>query len=697
MGLKEIFIEKFNSGEIENLGIKRICEYFDFKSQFDKNIARETLSKLCSEGVIVYKDGRYVLFENSGLLKGKIKGNERGFAFLITENGDFFVPPKSLHGALDGDEVIAEKVDGKCGSTDEVEVKSVVKRGITELVGTYHEQNGFGFVIPDSGSFSVDIYVSQKNSRGAKTGDKVQVKIISYPENKKNPEGKILQILGKRFDLKVEEMSIIINAGLPLEFPKEVLEEAEKIPNEVLKSELKNRKDFRKDLTVTIDGDDSRDFDDAVCVEKNEDGTFTLGVHIADVSNYVKRNTALDKEALSRSLSVYFPERVIPMLPKKLSNGICSLNEGVDRLTLSVIMKINDKGEVVDSEIFEGVINSKKRLTYSTVQKVLDGEKTDISSNKQLVNMIKNANELKEILSNKRRKQGNIDLTVDESHIYVDENKKIHVEPRTDLDAYKIIEEFMILANETVAEYVFYMNLPFVYRVHEKPDGEKLSSFIAFLKVLGINVKWSENTCHPKDFQTLLESIKGEEIYGVVNKVMLRSMQKAKYSPENLGHFGLSSNCYCHFTSPIRRYADLTVHAIIKGILHGKDIESSYSDFVYTVSDITSENEKKAVEVERTMDDYYKCRYMRSHIGEEYTGIISGVTNFGVFVELENTVEGLIKIETLPRGNYEFVKETFTLTSKKLTLSLGQKVLIEVLGANTEDRRVEFGLLGIYD
>ncbi len=693
MSVKEIILEKFNSGEIENLGFKRICEVFEAKSNLQKNILRDILVELEKEGKIVYDYGRFVLFENSGLIKGVIRGNERGFAFVITDNGDYFIPPKSLHGALNGDTVIIKKANSSRGSSDEGEVVTIVSRGVKRLTGTFEGDNGFGFVIPDDKNYSVDIYIPVKKTMGAKTGSKVYVEITGYPENRKNPEGKVLEVLGKKYDFHAEELSIIKNAGLPLEFPSEVVNATEKISDVVLKDELKNRKDFRKDLIITIDGEDSRDFDDAISVKDNGDGTFTLGVHIADVSHYVKRGGVIDKEALNRSTSVYFPERVIPMLPKKLSNGICSLNEGVDRLTLSVIMKIDGKGDVIDSEIVEGVINSKKRMTYTQVQSILDGDNRAIDEFMHICPLIYDAEKLKDILSNKRKKRGNIDLNIEESHITVNEKGKIIVEPRSSVDAYKIIEEFMIVTNETVAEYCYYMHLPFVYRIHEKPDSEKLERFREFLKVLGFNPKWNTETCHPKDFQTLLESINDTPIFNVVNKVMLRSLQKAKYSPENVGHFGLSSKCYCHFTSPIRRYPDLAIHNIIKSMLKGKDIEGMYSDYVRQASVISSENERKADEVERTMDDYYKCRYMRSFIGDDFNGIISGVTNFGVFVELENTVEGIVKLDTLKKGRYNFDEKTFTLSSNDRSYTLGQSVTVRVLGVDMSAHKVEFKIL----
>lgn len=695
MNIKEVLIEKFNSGEIEFKGAKRIFEILGVKSNFEKDIIRKFLNELEDDGVIVYDNGKYVLLENSSFIKGVIKGNERGFAFLIPEKDgvdDFFIPPRNLHGALHCDTVIIKRVkNSRKGSSDEGEVVKILQRGVKKLVGTFQGENGFGFVIADDRSFFVDAYVPFKLSGGAKTGDKVVVEIVGYPEGRKNPEGKVVEILGRKNDLKTEELSIIKSAGYSLEFPKAVLDEVKNVPKTVSENELENRVDFRNDLVITIDGDDSKDFDDAISVNKNADGTFTLGVHIADVSHYVKRGGEIDKEAFARSTSVYFPERVIPMLPTELSNGICSLNEGVDRLTLSCVMKIDGDGEIVESEIVKGVINSKKRMTYALTQKMLDGDAETIEKYKDLKKFINDAYELEQALFKKRNKRGNIDLTVKESHISVDDKGKITVEPRRDVLAYKIIEEFMIAANETVAEYVFHMQLPFIYRVHEKPNAEKLTAFMNFIKALGINVKWSVDTCHPKDFQTLLEDLNGSDIYGVVNKVMLRSMQKAKYITQNIGHFGLSSKCYCHFTSPIRRYPDLVVHRVLKNVIDGKvDWIENFEAFTNEAAEISSENERKADEAERTMDDYYKCRYMRSFIGQEFDGIISGVTGFGIFVELENTVEGLARLETLPEGTYTYDESAFTLYSNRIKFSLGEKVKVKVIGVDTAARRINF-------
>ncbi len=696
MNLLDTIYQKFLNGEFEYKGAKRIFQLLQIKSNYEKDVVRSLLNKLEDEGKIVYTDGKYVLLEHSPLIKGVLKGNERGFAFFIPENkalNDFFIPSCHLNGALNKDTVLIEKVTSKRGSSDEARVVKILNRGVKKLVGTFEAQEGFGFVVSDDRNYFVDIYVPFKRSRGAKNGDKVVVEITKYPENKKNPEGVITEILGKKHNFKTEELSIIKNHGYELDFPNGVIKELENIPNEVTKTEKQGRKDFTNLLSVTIDGEDSRDFDDAISIQKTESG-YNLIVHIADVSHYVKQNSNIDKEALNRSTSVYFPNSVIPMLPKKLSNGICSLNEGEERLCLSVCMDINLNGEVTNYEIFESVIKSYRRLTYTTVQSIIENHKETIAKNRDIYPLIMDAYNLMQILANKRKKRGNIDLSIKESHIYIDENKQIVVEPRKSATAYKIIEEFMILANETVSEYVYYLNLPFIYRVHKKPDAERLENFRNFLKILGINVKWNSENCHSKDFQSLLENLKGEPIFSLVNKIMLRSMQKAEYSPENLGHFGLSSKCYCHFTSPIRRYPDLVVHRVLKAIINN-DLEyvEGLKSFVYTASEISSNNERRADEVEREMDDFYKCCYMKSRVGEIYKGVISGVTSFGIFVELENTVEGIIRIERLPRGEYLFDETTYTLKSNKHKYSLGDEIEIIVSGVDFSSKKVEFDVI----
>lgn len=697
MTIYENIYEEFKNGNLENKTAKQIFGFYDVKTAFDKNAIRSVLERLEKDGKIIYLNGKFVLFENAGFMKGTLKGNERGFAFFIPDDktlNDFFIPNKSLNGAMHGDKVYAQKCIGTRGSSDEAEVVKIIERGIKKLVGTYMPERNFAFVRPDDKNYFCDIYVSLSDSLNAKKGDKVYVEILRY-EKGMRPEGRVTEVLGKRFDISTEELSVVRNLSIPYEFTKDVLRETDKIPDKVSQEDIIGREDFRDVYTITIDGDDSRDFDDAISIKKNGD-KFTLGVHIADVSHYVKEGSNIDKEAFERGNSVYFPDSVIPMLPEKLSNGICSLNEGVDRLTLSCVMEIDSSGNVVDKRIAKSVINSNRRMTYKKVQAILDGDEKVKSEYSDVVPLVLNAKELRDILNAKRKARGSVNLDVKDAHITINGCGEIDIEPSREEVSYSIIEEFMLAANETVAEYIFYLDLPFVYRIHEKPSADKLRSFASFLALLGIRVKWNEETCHPRDFQVLLDQLNGTPYFGLVNKVMLRSMQKAKYSETDVGHFGLSAKHYCHFTSPIRRYADLTVHRVLKSVLDGTacSLYDGKEEKMRTIAEQTSLTEKKADEAERDIDDFFIAKYMKKFIGYEAEGIISGVTGFGVFVELENTVEGLIKLEDLPRGEYSFDEKTYTLKSKKHSFSLGEKVHIVVLRSDLATRRVEFGYLG---
>ena len=624
------------------------------------------------------------------VITGKIQGNERGYAFLIPEDeklNDYFIPHSDLRGAMHGDTVLCEETSGT-GLRTTARVLKVLERGIDRLVGTYFSTRNGGFVVPDERKYYNDIFIPQNQNGKAKSGDKVCCRILCYPKNK-NPEGLIFKILGRQFTFQAELKSIEYTYKCPEKFPKLVLEEANNLVEEI---DLKGRKDFRNLTTFTIDGEDARDFDDAVSIEKLRDGNYLLGVHIADVSHYVKFFGEIDKEAFNRATSIYFPEKVIPMLPERLCNDLCSLVEGKDRLTLSCMMKIDGKGNVIDSEITPSVINSKARLTYTKVQKILDGDKKLKREYSKLVNDILLMNELCDILIKKREKNGSIDLDVKESSITVDENKNIIVTASLGRDkSHRIIEEFMILANVTVAEFMYFLDKPFIYRVHEKPTEERIEKFYAFITQLGIKFKRAKDNVYPKDFQLILNNCNNSPVFPIVNRVMLRSMQKAKYSPDNLGHFGLSEKNYCHFTSPIRRYPDLTIHRIIKDFLSGKqDLEEKYSNFVEEASKQSSLKERNAQEAERAVDDYYKIMYISNYVGEEFTAVVSGVTNFGVFCELENGIEGLCKLETLKGKRYTFDEKTFSLSNGKETYKLGQSVKIKVAGVDFAQKKAEF-------
>ena len=696
MDLYSLIKQNFISGEWKKISLKKINSLLEAKRPFEQKAVLKILNALENDGEIIFLDGFYTAVEHANLIKGVLRGNERGFAFLVPENeeNDYFIPNRNLNGALHQDIVLARKVEYSAkGSNDEAEVVKILRRGVSILSGTFFVDRGRFVVRPDDKNFFEDVYIERGKEKGARTGDKVLVKIVGYFKGY-SPDGEVTEVLGKRYELFAEENSIIKGSGFEEGFNKKVMSEVSKIPQEVADNQLIGRLNLTDRLIITIDGEDSRDFDDAVEVEILENGNYRLGVHIADVSEYVKQGTALDDEAFNRSTSVYFPDRVLPMLPRELSNGICSLNEGVIRLTLSCIMEIDKSGEVVDRRIVKSAIKSKRRMTYNQVEGIINGDEELSNAFADVKPMLILMAELQSVLTARRDERGSIDLDVKEAHIMYKDGQ-IEVGQREAKRAYKIIEEFMVLANECVAEFAFYQELPILYRTHEKPTVEKATTFIEFLKILGVNVRWRAESVRPSDFSSVLERIKDKPYYSLVNKVMLRSMQKASYYPENLGHFGLSSNCYCHFTSPIRRYPDLIVHRVIKYALDGEisAINDLYGDFIYNSATQTSEKEKKADEVERAVDDLYKAKYMEQFIGQEFDAVISGVTSFGVFCELENTVEGFTPLECLPRANYVFDKNTFSLSSPKHTFKLGERVRIGVMGVDLSARRTEFIIL----
>ncbi len=677
--------EKFNTGEFSHKKASDIFRLLGVSGKTERDGILALLKELESEGEIVRDErGRYVSPSELHLVRGIVQGNERGFAFLVRDDGeDLFIPHRSLYGALHGDTVLCRVVGGERG--DEAEVYSILRRGMTRLTGTYYRDRKCGMVEADERRFSQPVRIV--GGLRAFSGEKVVVKIVDYPEGK-NPEGEISEVLGKGGDLSVEEDAIIRTQNLAEEFPQKVLAEARRVSAEPVLPE--GRRDFREDLVITIDGEDSRDFDDAVSVRRDGE-EYILSVHIADVTHYVKRGGALDKEALSRGTSVYFPDRVLPMLPQELSNGICSLNEGEDRYTLSCIMRVDKKGNVKDSELVQGIICSKNRMTYTKISAILDGDEALCKEYAHLLPLCADMCALAKILIRKRESRGSIDLDVKEAQITVS-GDAVEVSEYRRTMAHRIIEEFMILANETVAEFVTVYELPFVYRVHEKPSEEKAQGFKAYLQLLGVNAKFRPADVRPGEYGKILKELDGDERFRVVNRVMLRSMSKARYSAENCGHFGLASACYCHFTSPIRRYPDLLVHRIVKLILDGQagEAEQGYRNFVNIAANSCSASERRADEAERAVDDLYKVWYMRSHIGETFEGLISGVTAFGVFVELESTVEGLVRIENLPEDDYVFSEERYLLKGAAHSYKIGDKMRIVVAACDIGTRRVEF-------
>lgn len=690
--LKEKLTREFLDGNLSGKTIKQIFNYYSISKGVEKDALREALISLCDELVLGENGGKYYLFSDSGLKIGVLKCHERGYAFFIPEDksADLFIPAKSLNGGLQGDKVVVRKVESKRGSSDEAEVVKVISRGLKSIIGVFYKERNYAFVVPAERAFTKDVFVSEKNFNGARNGDSVVCEIIAYPQDK-CPEGVIVERIKPENELKTAERTVIENLGIQREFPSEVIESLAYIPDSVSEKDKRGRLDLTDKLIITIDGDDSRDFDDAISVEKNEKG-YILGVHIADVTHYVTENSPIDKEALDRATSVYFPDSVIPMLPEKLSNGICSLNEGVERLTLSCITYVDFKGDVYDYKITPSVIKSRNRMTYKKVQKIIDGDKGLRKEYSHLLEMLLSADELQRLLHKKRMARSSIELDSKEAEITVDEQGEISLSRRERMASYQLIEEFMLLANQTVAEHCYYLNVPFVFRIHEKCAEEKIQSFCLFLKGLGIKTSWNEKNYHSSDFNKLLLSVKDMPYAGVVNDVLLRSMQKAKYSTEDVGHFGLGLEHYCHFTSPIRRYPDLMVHRILKTALKDYEKAERYSSVVGEVADISSQRERRADEAERKVDDIFVAAYMSNHLGEEFNGVISGVTSFGIFVELENTAEGLVRLEDLPRGNYVFDEKSFTLFSNRNVYKLGDEIKIKVASCDVIAGKIEFVL-----
>ncbi len=697
MNAKLHIFEKFQDGTLSGKTVSEICKLLHIPYR-ERNRLIPFLDELCEEGKIFMDDtGRYGTSEDLGLIKGVVSGNERGFAFLIPDDKekyekDFFIPRKSLRGALHGDTVLVARAYGETG--DEVSVVKILERGYSQIVGTFRRDKRAGYVFPDEKKYSTEIYIPLAKCSHIKNGVKVVAKILSYPHGK-SPDGEIIEVLGDEDDFFAEELSIIRSYNLREEFPAQVEKDAQKQQRRgITESDLGARRDFRAELIVTIDGEDTRDIDDAISLKRTKNG-YTLGVHIADVTHYVPFRSPLDKEAFERGTSVYFPDCVLPMLPRALSNGICSLNENEDRLTLSCIMQIDNKGVVKDSEIVEGVICSRHKMTYTEITKILDGDKDTQEKYADVLDMVALFAELTKILQSKREKQGSVTLDVKEAKIVLDENGDIQIPDYVRPFSYQIIEAFMVLANETVAEYMHAMEAPFIYRIHEKPSEEKATTFRAFAQGLGLTARFQADDVKPYDYQKILQSAEQLPAYPTLNRVMLRSMQKARYSPENLGHFGLASKCYCHFTSPIRRYPDLCIHRIIKEILHGgyENALQKYGDFVEQASAQSSDRERKSADAERDVDDLYKTMYMSERIGEEYDAVISGVTSFGLFAELPNTIEGFIPIESL-YGTYTFDNTRFTLTGNGESYSLGETLRVKVIDVDFYRRRTEFRLLG---
>jgi len=692
LNAKQSILEKIKDGSFALMTDEQIARKLRLK-QRESSALRDMLHQLVREGELLCDSSyRFGTAQQFGAKRGTISGNERGFAFFMPEDGsgDLFIPHRALKGALHGDTVLAINVKGRSG--DEGEILAILEHGIKEVVGTFRLDRKAGYLRSDEKKYSEEVYIPFNKTKHCKNGDKAIARITSYARDG-SPAGEIIEILGESGDFFVEELSLIRVHGLREEFPAEVIAEAEqKAARGITDNDLSGRLDLRNELIITVDGEDTRDIDDAISI--SYDGNFyRLGVHIADVSNYVERGGVIDNEAYARGTSVYFPDRVLPMLPPALSNDICSLNEGVDRLTLSCLMTVDKQGVVIEKNIMPSVIRSRRRMTYKAITKIYEQDSETIEQYPDLVNFVQTAVSLTKILQNARANRGGVAMDLKEAKILYS-NGEISIPDYERTISHEMIEQFMVLANESVATLMTAKKMPFVYRVHEQPSAEKAGDFSAFLGEAGINTEFDPENVSPMDYKKLLESLKDTAIYPLVNRVMLRSMMKAKYSPENLGHFGLASDCYCHFTSPIRRYPDLCIHRIIKESIKNADkARSVYTNIVSSVSEQSSKCEKNATEAERDVDALYISVYMQDKIGEEYDAIISGVTAFGIFAELANTVEGLIPIDTLPDDYYDFDETSYTLRGTRNTFRLGEKLRVRVDGVDFGMRRTHFGFL----
>lgn len=633
--------------------------------------------------------------------EGNFRKNAKGFGFVnIGEEDEIYISKENTNNALNGDIVLVEILEEKNKlKKAEGKIKRIIKHEKDTIVGTFQNNRNFGFVVPDDKNFGTDIFISKSNFGKARNGHKVLVEITKYPKNDKKAEGKIIEILGKPNEAGVDMLSLIKEYRLPSRFPEPVVKEAQKFGDKIEEKEIQKRIDNRKDIIFTIDGEDAKDLDDAVRVTKMENGNYRLDVHIADVSHYVKENSLLDNEALIRGTSIYMLGRVIPMLPRELSNGLCSLNAGQDRFTLSCGMEINKEGKVVSSEVYKGIINVKERMNYHDVQKILDKSDTDVLERyKPYIKDFETMAELATILKNRRMEQGYLNLDIPESKIDLDINGKvINIGKYETSFSNEIIEQFMLIANETIAEKFYWLQAPFIYRVHEDPDIDKVKELNKFLFNFGMNIKISNEKVYPTEFSKILEQIKGKEEEKVVSNLILRTLKVAKYESENKGHFGIASKYYCHFTSPIRRYPDLFIHRIISKYLDNNyDVPEKWiEDYMQKAEDRareSSEREKIATKVERESEDLKKAEYMEGKIGEEYEGIVSSVTQFGIFVELPNTVEGLIRFDDLGDEYFIYDENRKRLIGERTnkTYQIGDKVKIRVKSASKMLRQIDF-------
>ena len=700
--MREEIIELLGK-EKRALSATEICDKLNLNTAGELKKLLDDL-RILEESYTVYRSNKdkYMLFENSHLLKGRLSVNKKGFGFVIVDgrDEDIYIDAKNMNGALNNDLVVVEELKGQNGKKTEGRVVKVLKKENNLIVGEYKIIDGNPHFIPDDKKLRMEIILDNKDLDDLVDGHKIQVSIVKEM-GKYKYLGEVVKIIGHKNDPGVDILSIIYDHGINDTFTDEVMEEVNALPSEVLDSDRKGRKDLTDMTIFTIDGDDTKDIDDAISISKKGEN-YILGVHIADVSYYVKEGTALYKEAYSRGTSVYLVDRVVPMLPHKLSNGICSLNPNVDRLAISCIMEITPNGKIVSHDIFESVIRSRIQMTYKKVNKILNDEETP-EGYEPFKDDLKLMWELAKILRKEKLARGYLDFDVDEPKILVDENcKPYDVVLRERGKGENMIEDFMIAANETVAEHVFYMGLPFVYRVHEVPDNEKVEEFLNSISMLGYHVVGDRNFVYPKSMKKILDQLRDKEGFEILSTLLLRCMKKAVYKPENLGHYGLASKCYTHFTSPIRRFPDTTVHNLLRKYIFNEPNDKELNRLIEyweenlpALCDHASEKERDSIDCERNVESMKMAEYMESHIGEEYDGTISSVMNFGLFVQLDNMIEGLVHISEIKGDYYTFDETTHTLRGEKKgkMYKLGQKVRVVVTNASKENSTIDFNLV----
>ncbi|HAR6074058.1 TPA: ribonuclease R [Staphylococcus pseudintermedius] len=713
MNLKEEIIAIIKSADYEPMSVSDFQDALGLSSADSFRDLIKILVELEQTGMVTRtKQDRYQKQQqktNSGLVRGTLSQNKKGFAFLRPDDQemeDIFIPPTKINRAMDGDVVLVEvkksRGDFRKGKF-EGEVKAIESHSIKQVVGTFSEARHFGFVVPDDKRIMQDIFVPKGQELGAVEDHKVLVQITQYSDGTNSPEGQISAILGHKNDPGVDILSIIYQHGIEIEFPDDVLKEAENVPETIQSDELKGRRDLRDELTITIDGADAKDLDDAIAVKKLDNGNTELTVSIADVSYYVTEGSALDREAYDRATSVYLVDRVIPMIPHRLSNGICSLNPEVDRLAMSCRMEIDAQGQVVKHEIFESVIHSNARMTYDAVNRIItDKDAATRVQYPEIVPMLDLAQTLSQQLIAMRKKRGEIDFDIKEAKVIVNEEgipKEVVTRERGEGE--RLIESFMLIANETVAEHFNQMEVPFIYRIHEQPKSERLRQFFDFITNFGIMVKGTGEDIHPSTLQNIHEEIAGRPEDMVISTMMLRSMQQARYDADNLGHFGLAADYYTHFTSPIRRYPDLIVHRLVRKYLIEKSMDGramhEWEEKLPQIAEHTSNRERRAIDAERDTDELKKAEFMIQHIGDEFEGVISSVANFGMFVELPNTIEGMVNMQNMSDDYYHFDERQMALIGerKAKVYRIGDVVKVKVIHVDVDERQIDFQIVGM--